>query len=320
MNFARKVLSALNFIDISDINKNVKHYPNDFVSVSESAYNRQLHDAADEIAKGVADFPIVLLSGPSGSGKTTTAMRIGSILSSMGIPSHILSMDNYFLPGNTKDLPVNEDGSVDLESPYRLDIPLLNEQINMINRCEAVDVPQFDFATQSRPSSVPMKRNKGEVVIIEGIHALNPEVTGQVSDFAKGVYVSVRTRIRADNGDLLHPRLIRLMRRVNRDKLFRGRKIEEIFTLFESVSRGEDLYIMPHKHRASIEIDTFLPYEASVYKEAVYDQLKICAELSGNGDYETICRFMNELEPLNAEYSPKNSLVREFVGGSEYSY
>ena len=149
---------------------------------------------------------------------------------------------------------------------------------------------------------------------------MNPSVTGELHDHATFIYVSVRTRIADEKGTLLHPSKIRLIRRLSRDKLFRGRKIEEIFELFESVSRGEDLYIMPHKHRASIEIDTFLPYEASIYKGAVYDQLKICTELSDNEDYKTICRFMSEIDPLNADYSPKNSLVREFVGGSEYSY
>lgn len=310
----------MNCIEISEINRRIKESPKSFADESEAVYHAQLHEAAEKIAADKDSCPVVLISGPSGSGKTTTALRIGNILQSEGIPAHIISMDNYFLPGETTDLPTNEDGSIDLESPYRLDIPLLNKHINMINNCETVEIPVFDFATQSRPRAVMMKRSKNEIVIFEGIHALNPEVTGQVSSFAKGIYVSVRTRIMSADGAVMHPRLIRLLRRINRDRLFRGRSIGEIFTLFDSVSKGEELYIMPFKDRASVEIDTFLAYEASVYKNAVYDDLLKCSSLADNEDYRTICAFLKELEAMDVKYSPKISLIREFVGGSDYDY
>ena len=149
---------------------------------------------------------------------------------------------------------------------------------------------------------------------MEGIHALNPDVTGHSDEFTNRVYVSVRTRLE-DNGALLHPSKIRLMRRLIRDKLYRGRSISETMDFFRSVERGEDLYIMPYKHRASFDIDTFIAYEPMVYRDILLSDLERVSKTYGNYDhYADIELFLRALSPLEREAVPDNSLVREFIG------
>ena len=159
-----------------------------------------------------------------------------------------------------------------------------------------------------------LERQPGDIVIIEGIHALNPDVTGHSDEFTNRVYVSVRTRLE-DNGVLLHPSKIRLMRRLIRDKLYRGRSISETMDFFRSVERGEDLYIMPYKHRASFDIDTFIAYEPMVYRNILLSDLEQVSQTYGNYDhYADIELFLRALSPLGREAVPDNSLVREFIG------
>lgn len=219
------------------------------------------------------------------------------------------------------DLPLDENGNVDLESPQRLDIKLFSDHLSKIFMGESVDVPIFDFSTQLRTGSVPLRRKADEVIIIEGIHALNPEVTGDTDSFTNCLYISVRTRIVASDGDVLHPRLIRLMRRLSRDRLFRGRKLQEVFEMFDSVSAGEELYIMPHKHRAAFDIDTFMPFEAAIYSEILHSELlAIENDMADNKNYRQIVKFLGEIHPVAADILPEASLIREFVGGSSLQY
>jgi uridine kinase len=263
----------------------------------------------------VSEFVAIL--GPSGSGKTTTAYRIKDALGEIGINSHIVSMDNYFITNSKldeKSVPRDEEGNIDLESPYRVDIPLFQEQMKLMSEGQKVDIPVFDFVTQEHSSYIPLTRKKDEIIIIEGIHALNPEVTGGTGEKASCVYVSVRTRLKTDNGDILHPSQVRLMRRLIRDRLFRGRSFDDIFAMFTSVQRGENLYIMPHKHRADYDVDTFIDYEASVYKSIIYDELKAYKETAFPDLRKMTLRYLKELEPISAELIPDNSLIKEFIG------
>lgn len=309
---------------ISSINSRAAQNTPEFVRMAESNYAAYIEEAAQMIASS-PDKPVVLLSGPSGSGKTTTALRIEKTLREQGAKVHTISMDNYFLPitpESEKELPRDENGQIDLESPHRLDIPLFSEHLKLLADGVPFEVPIFDFATQSRSGSIPMRRERGEIVIIEGIHALNPEVTGDTHEFARCIYVSVRTRLRSDDGTLLHPRQIRLMRRLCRDRIFRNRSYHKIFNMFKSVSRGEDLYILPHKHRADYDIDTFMAYEPSVYKHFI-DFTQAAGESEALDEFEAysqIVKFLGELDEIDIKHVPSTSLIREFVGGSELNY
>lgn len=312
---------SINFINTSNINLGIENDINKFVAESERIYTDRLREAAEKIYTDRAYRPLVLLSGPSGSGKTTSALKIAEQLAKKGLTVHTISMDNYFLPAGMGDLPVDEDGQVDLESPYRLDIPLFSEHLKKLFRCEPVEIPVFDFATQSRSDFIPMHRKKDEIIILEGIHALNLDVTGDTDAFTTCIYVSVRTRLRTDDGSVMHPRKIRLMRRLSRDCLFRNRKPEDVFNMYNSVTRGEEKYIMPHKYRASFDIDSFIAYEASVYSKLLLPTLITNKEkLEHIDDYDTMIKVLSSLTPLSPEHVPSDSLVREFVGGSSLQY
>lgn len=312
---------SINIIGMADINGGLAADPFGYARKCEEIYNGKLAEAAEKIRLEAKQRPLVLLSGPSGSGKTTSALRISCLLRNKGLNVHTISMDNYFLPNGEGEIPLDENGNIDLESPLRMDIPLFSEHLEKLFKCEPVAVPSFNFKNQSRTFGQEMRRQKDEIIIIEGIHALNPEVTGDTDDFTTCVYVSVRTRIRDNDGTLLHPRTIRLMRRLCRDMLFRGRDAKAVFAMVESVNRGEDLYIMPHKHRADFDIDTFLAYEPSVYKNTLLPELKSSPELAEmSGDYMAMLKALEGLSAFDIKNVPENSMVREFIGGSSLKY
>lgn len=311
----------MNIIPIKEINRAVEDDPVALICESEQHYAEQINTVAKDILKHRREKPILLLSGPSGSGKTTSALRIEALLRSWGCDAMTLSMDNYYLPADATPQAMNEQGEVDYESPYRLDIPLLSDHLTRLAQCEEIQLPVFNFAKQCREQGPVLRRRPGSLLILEGIHALNPEVTGAAGEFASCIYVSVRTRLKKADGALLHPSKIRLMRRLIRDKLYRGRCLGDTLTLFHSVSRGEDLYIMPHKHRATYEIDTLLGYEASVYQPILCAELRELAKFYPDfNEYADLLAFLEELSPLPAENVPDRSLVREFIGGSTFLY
>lgn len=288
--------------------------PQEFITKSESEYDEQISAVAEVIYERRVERPIVLISGPSGSGKTTSAARLAGRLREKGCKAHTISMDNYFLPMEMNEAARDKDGKIDFESPYRMDIELFKEHLEKLFRGVEIEIPTFDFAEQARHAGYPLKREDGDLVIIEGIHALNPLLTGDCEKYTQGVYVSVRTRI-SDGGELLHPSKIRLMRRLMRDKLYRGRGLAETFEFFKSVERGENLYIMPFKHRADFDIDTFIEYEAPVYRDILLPELeKASGEYADYANYEDIERFLRLLKPIDREFVPKEALIREFIG------
>lgn len=303
----------MNCIAVEKLNSGAKS-PEQLIAESEEIYASQIENTAKHIFENREKRPVVLLSGPSGSGKTTSAHRIAHLLESYGCKAHTISMDNYFLPLHENENARDENGKIDFESPLRLDIPLFKQHLEMLFKGEKIDIPSFDFARQQRTKGMPLTREDGDLVILEGIHALNPTVTGDTDDFTTCVYVSVRTRI--SNGDkLLHPSKIRLMRRLIRDKLYRGRSITETFEFFKSVERGENLYIMPYKERADFDIDTFIEYEALVYRDILLPELVSASpHYAEYGDYEDIEYFLKLLSPVDRNFVPENSLITEFIG------
>ena len=311
----------MNILSLYDLNSNVASNSGQFICGAEELYKSRIQTVAEHLSENCEEMPIILISGPSGSGKTTTALRLGTMLEQAGKTVHTVSMDNYFIPIDDPRNEVDEDGHIDLESPKRLDIDLLNDHLNKMWKCEEIHIPTFDFALQQRFPGKDMKRNHGEFVIIEGIHALNPQITGNIGKHATTVYVSVRTRLKNEEGELLHPSKIILMRRLVRDKLFRGRETSKTLDFFKWVERGEKRFIMPYKESAMYDIDTFISYEPAVYKPFVLGEL--LAVKNTYPDYEEYAdleEFLEEIDDLDRENVPLNSLVREFVGGSNYVY
>lgn len=310
----------MKFINVNTINSNLESNTLDFVNQCEQNYIDQLVNTANSIVESLEERPVVLISGPSGSGKTTSALKLSKILlDEFDCISRTISLDNYFKSNNSPNMPRNPDGSIDLESPLCVDIDLLKEHIHKISQGISFDMPYFNFTTQTRGGYKPFKVNRGEIVIFEGIHALNPMVTGSYN--TTKIYVSVRTRLVNDDGSVLHPRCIRLMRRLMRDSLFRGRKYQDVFSYFKSVSEGEDKFIMPFKPLAEFDIDTFHSYEPSVYRSYLLDDLlSIQDDMKSNVEYNAIVSFLSELVDTNSSVVPNTSIVREFIGGSEFQY
>lgn len=308
----------MNVLPIKELNGLLNADAKEEVRAAEELYHRQLDEAADITAQRAEEKPIVLLSGPSGSSKTTSAMRLKALLEERGHFAHVISMDNYFFPLN--GLTPEEREKIDLEAPSRVDIPLLTEHLERFLECLPTQLPVFNFADQTRGEGELLCRRERELIIIEGIHALNPEVIGPVHQHAEGVYVSVRTRL--SMGDkLLHPSMIRLMRRLMRDRLFRGRKTEDIIKAFRSVQRGEQKYIMPYKNNASVNIDTFMSFEAAVYANQLIPELSgVRPDFEFYGMARDMLAFLEEITPVSASLVPDSSIVREFIGGSVFSY
>jgi len=308
----------MNVLPITELNKSINIDSLRVVTEAEDLYQRQLEAASDTVAESCEDKPIVLLSGPSGSAKTTTALRLKALLQKNGFGSHVISMDNYFLPLN--GLSGEELSKIDLEAPSRVDIKLLKEHLERFWEGLPTQLPVFNFTDQTRSEGELLCRKKNELIILEGIHALNPLITGQITAHSQGMYVSVRTRL-SHKSKLLHPSMIRLMRRLMRDRLFRGRKTEDIIRAFKSVQRGETLYIMPHKNNANINIDTFMSFEAAVYCNQLLPHLQaVPKDFELYGTVKELLEFLENIEPLPTSIVPDSSIVREFVGGSVFNY
>lgn len=303
-------------IKIDALNHDISNNLDTFISDAEKNYYAQLEIVCRAVNDNKDTHPVLLISGPSGSGKTTTANEISRMLrENFDCKSSVISLDNYFRSNKSPDMPRDKNGKIDLESPYCTDLPLLQEHLRLIDSGEEFMMPVFDFKIQDRSGYVPFKREKGSIAILEGIHSLNPLVTGDCGDFALCLYVSVRTRLKSSADKLLHPRLIRLMRRLCRDSLFRGRDLPSIFSFFESVSEGEDKYILPFKYRADFQIDTFMSYEVPVYKNFLWDKLIQSADvLNGNSNYSDVKEFFECIQPMGREYVPENSFIHEFIG------
>lgn len=279
-------------------------------------YEQQIARAADLIAAHAQERPAVLLAGPSGSGKTTTALLIERELDRRGMETHTLSMDDYFCPLTERELELFSRNELDLERPSRVDVPFFQEQLGKLLAGEEVELPHYDFKNSVRVfDGRTLRRRPGELVILEGIHALNPEVTGYDGRTTR-IYVSVRTCITPRSGHPLHPSKIRLVRRMLRDRTGRGRALSETIAMRERVDRGEQRYIMPFKPRAHGSIDSFYSAELGVYRPLLLDDLERLAlpELSD------VVEVMRELPDVPADLVPQDSLLREFIGGSTLPY
>ena len=304
-------------IEVTRINSGISSDPKGYVSAVNEEYHYQLSKITENIINARNEKPVILLSGPSGSGKTTTAFMIEKILDEAGCETHTISMDNYFCPLTQEEKELAALGKMDLESPDRIDADLLNEHILAIEMCEEFEIPQYDFKSSTREyTGRKFRRKPGELVIFEGIHALNPNVIGVPDSELTKLYVSVRTRVTGGN-IILHPSKVRLMRRMIRDKNFRKRALRETMNMFHSVEAGENKYIMPYKHRSDYDIDTFMAYELSVYRNALIDQLR---EMSDVPELADVTEVLEQLVPLDKKDISRDSLICEFIGSGQFKY
>lgn len=304
-------------LHIDQINEQTRKSPADFVRDTDRAYHAQLEAIAAHILATHVQRPIVLISGPSGSGKTTTAQMLEQILDRRGVESHTLSMDNYFRSLSPEELEMVAGGELDLESPDRVDADLLNAQLAAMVRGEPVSLPKYDFIRSQRTDSGEiLTRGRDEIVILEGIHTLNPAVVRIPEENLTGLYISVRTRVLCDD-ITLHPSKVRLLRRMLRDRVTRGRDPMDTLTLFHSVQRGESRYIMPYKERADFDIDTFIAYELGVYKRIFAEELR---HLHDHVELDALLTVLEHTEEIPADEVPRDALIREFIGNGVFRH
>ena len=303
---------------LEKINKAIRSDPAAFAAECEAAHTQKIHDAARRIAEHRGKSHIILLSGPSGSGKTTTALMIEKLLDESGVETHTVSMDNYFNTIDPETAPRNRDGDIDYESPFCLDIDLLIRHFAMLDRGDTIHIPKDEVARQMRSDilSQPMRLGEDELVIFEGIHALNDIFVGK-NPHAFKLYIAALSDIADESGEVVFQHAwLRLCRRIVRDFKFRGSDARFTLKLWPNICRGERLYISPYEENATLQFDTALAYEFSVLKPYVVPLLE---ELRGQfPEADSILAAYERIEPLDSKYVPENSLIREFIGESSY--
>lgn len=307
---------------LQEINQAIRTDTAGFLAQCDDAYQQRVLSAADKILERMTLSPIVLLSGPSGSGKTTTALKLEEELEKRGINTHTVSLDNYFKTRDPATAPRTADGSYDLESPLCLDMELLDETFTQLSQGQAVIIPHFDFSRQMRDTSRgrPLKLKDNEIAIFEGIHALGPGIAGPHPE-ATRLYISARSNVMEDGEVKFKGTWMRLTRRAVRDYNFRGNDISFTLAQWANVRRGEKLYISPYKNTAHVIIDSSLPYEVSVMKNYALPLLKaVPEENQRRAELLELMAAFDAFEPIEPELVPKNSLLREFIGGGSYHY
>lgn len=309
------------FFDLEEINYRTIVDPKGFVEECDAEYAAKISLAADRIVGNLAHSPVVLLSGPSGSGKTTSAQKIEEELERRGVGSHSVSMDNYFMTVDPETSPRSEDGSLDFESPLCLDLSLFNKQIELIEKGQRVAIPKYNFSMQARDTgpSKFLKLKKDEIVIFEGIHALNDIITDKHPNAFK-LYISARSDTFFGDRLIFKGTWLRLMRRTVRDHLFRSYDPDKTIAMWANVRQGEKLYISPFKDKANLKLDTALKYEAPVMNKIA---TKLFANIpEGIERYEELRKLLPALQlfgVIKPDLVAPDSLIREFIGGGIYS-
>lgn len=307
---------------LGEINQRIKSDVKGFLAECDANYQKRVEHAADVIISRMDQSPIVLLSGPSGSGKTTTALKIEETLKARGVNTHTVSMDNYFRTMNKQTAPRTPDGDIDLESPLCMDMELLDEHFTLLSQGEMVMVPHFEFARQMRNDyrAKPLKLEKNEIAIFEGIHALNDEISGRHPEATK-LYISARSNVLDGEELRFKGTWMRLTRRAVRDHNFRGTGVAETMDMWANVRRGEKLYISPFKDRADIIVDSSLRYEVSVMKNYALPLLAAVPEENvRRAELLELVQGFQWFEPIDPGLVPPDSLIREFIGGGSYQY
>lgn len=292
----------------------------DLINVSEALQEKKISRIADEIASR-KDVKLILLAGPSSSGKTTTCKRLSIQLVANGLKPLQISLDDYFI--NRVQTPLDENGEYDYESIYALNLELINEQFNALFRGEEVELPKYDFQLGvSKPSGKKVRMKENNVLVVEGIHALNPELTAHIPENQKyRVYVSALTTILLDDHNYIPTTDNRLLRRIIRDYKYRGVDARDSIHRWPSVRSGENKWIFPFQENADAVFNSAMLFELAVIKqqaEPLLEQVpENCEEYS---EAYRLRKFLKYIRPIPNKDIPPTSLLREFLGGSSFRY
>ena len=302
------------------------------IQVSEALQEKKISRIADEITHrvnpptslGMGDSKgvrLVLIAGPSSSGKTTTCKRLSVQLAVNGINPIGISLDDYFL--DREKTPLDEKGDYDFEHLHALNLPLFNEQLNALFRGEEIELPRFDFAAgKSKKSGKKLKLHDNEILVVEGIHALNPELTAQIpNEQIFRVYASALTTILLDNHNYIPTTDNRLLRRIIRDYKYRGVSALETIRRWPSVRAGENKWIFPYQENADAMFNTAMLFELAVIKSQVEPLLEqVPEDCYEYAEAYRLLKFLKYIKPIPETQIPPTSLLREFLGGSSFDY
>ena len=317
-----KWVELLHVPTIADLNRIVRDKgENHLIHLAEALHEKKYGDIADAISQRRGTVRMVLLAGPSSSGKTTSCRRLAVQLAVLGFDVQQLSLDDYFVARDRT--PLQPNGEHDFEALEALDIPLLNDHLLRLFRGEEVKVPTYDFI-KGTPyySGRTLRMGADSILLVEGIHALNPRLTQQIADELKyKVYVSTMTQIAIDDQNIIHTSDSRLIRRIVRDHNFRGYSALNTLRRWDSVQAGEQLHIFPYQENADIMFNSALLYELGVLKVYAEPELKRVPEnVEEYAEAQRLLKFINLLEPIDPKFIPPTSIMREFLGGSSFEY
>lgn len=307
-------LNDINFRTISD--------PKGFVEEADARYQVRVEAATEMILENKKNSPIVLLSGPSGSGKTTTAMKIAEALEKRGVGTHYVAMDDYFNTVDPATTPRTPEGDLDLESPLCLDMELLNEHFTLLSEGKRIFVPKYEFSRRMRilEPSKSIKLKEDEMVIFEGIHALNDMITDRHPEAFK-LYISARSDVEFEGMVIFKRTWFRLVRRTVRDSLFRGADPAETMSMWANVRRGEINYISPFKEKANFRFDTAFPYELPVLNSLATELFRSVPEgIERFDELRAVLPAIQLFGHIDESLVAPDALIREFIGGGIYEY
>lgn len=295
----------------------------DLIKVGEGFHEKKIAQIADSIyeASVLRDSRLVLISGPSSSGKTTTAKRIGIQLRILGLTPVMLSLDDYFVERDKT--PRDEYGDYDYEAFDAIDHATFNVHLTRLMAGESVDIPHYDFITGQRMwHESPLKLDEKSILIVEGIHALNPRLTENLpDDFKFGIYISALTSISMDNLSRIPTTDNRLIRRIVRDSVTRGADASATLKRWQSVRRGEEKYIFPYQENADVMFNSSLFYEMPVLKNYVIPLLwSVPNTIPEYGEARRLLKLLDFFVSIPSDEIPPTSILREFIGGSSFKY
>ena len=301
-----------------------KGHSTELIQIAEALHERKYADIADEIYRRRDKIKLVLIAGPSSSGKTTTSKRVALQLKVLGLNPVVIEMDNYFV--DREKTPRDEDGNYDFEVLGAMDVDFLNKQLNQLFEGETIELPKFDFSVGKRIFRGDMlKLGEKDILIMEGIHGMNPNLTQQIShDKIYKIYASALTSLSIDENNSISTSDNRLLRRIVRDGKFRGASAEDVIMRWPSVRRGEINNIFPYQENADIMFNSALIFELPLLK---YYAEPLLRRIPANSPASTgsirllkFLSYIQELQPAEIEKVPPTSVMREFIGGSSFSY